>query len=350
MKPSLVYKQQVSYWFKVFTLYAITEAVIQLLYFIILNNFGAFRISIIEYHFIMWCFQCLLIWPIWWVAKLVTKKHVAVQILVNLAFYTLYSYLWFGPVQDAIEYLYNNLQQVTRPVTDRQVAYLDRGNEYSFLNYQLLKHCFRLSWFYLAAYFYNYRNSEKQRMELAVANKELQLKMLTWHLNPSFYFKAINYLKQVAAKKPMNAAESILQLSKVMEYVIYETKEKLIYVEKEITFLDNYFQLLNRQPDNNIHITLSIQGEYAHLKIAPLLLTGLVDSISESEKRQYRMNLKFSENGMLILLEKSDKGKIILDYDSPALKRLNELYVGRFSFLVQDNGSIAQLNLKLDEQ
>jgi hypothetical protein len=57
--------------------------------------------------------------------------------------------------------------------------------------------------------------------------------MLKWHLNPSFYFKTIGHLQQVAKEKPGDATVPILQLAKVMEYVIYEAKEKLIDVKKE---------------------------------------------------------------------------------------------------------------------
>ena len=193
-----------NYWLKVFALYALAEACVQLLFFFILNNFGTRRIGIIEFHLVMWVFQCLLIWPIWWVAWSVRQRSLIIQIGVNISFYVVYSYAWFGPVQDAIGFIYNNLQELTRSAGDRQEGYLDRGNEYSYLNYQLLKHAFRLSWFYLAAYFYNYRLEEKKRLELAVANRELQLKMLKWHLNPSFYFKTINHLRQVANDKPLN--------------------------------------------------------------------------------------------------------------------------------------------------
>jgi hypothetical protein len=180
-------KIQIKYWFIVFALYALTEAVIQLLYLFILNNFGNARISIIEYHFVMWLFQCLLIIPIWIVAKLVYKQTVIVQILVNALFFIVYSVIWFGPVQEAILFLYNCLQEITRPVTDRQVANPDRNDRYAYVGYQLLKHTFRLSWFYVAAFFYNYHREEGQRLLLATANKELQLKTLKfitcnkWH-------------------------------------------------------------------------------------------------------------------------------------------------------------------------
>jgi Histidine kinase len=321
-------KSQTSYWLKVFALYALTEACIQLLFLFILNTFGGNRISIIEFHFIMLVFQCIFIIPIWWVAWFVRSRKIIVQVVVNIAFYIVYSFIWFGPVQDAIGYLYNNLQEITRSVADRQVPHLDRGYEYSYLNYQLLKHAFRLSWFYLANYFYNYQQEEKKRIELAVFNKELQLKLLKWHLNPSFYFKTINYLQQSAAVQPSNATEPILQLAKVMEYVIYEAREPQIEMKKEIQFLSNYIQLTNLQAENNMHIELEYEEGYEKLKIAPLLLAGLVDNIVSSVKGTERTNctikmefykseMNFSVNGIV--------GKLV----TPPL--LNELYKGRFS-------------------
>ena len=362
-------KKETNYWLKVFALYALVEALIQLLFFVILNNFGTQRISILEYHLVMLLFQCILIIPIWWVAWSVSKKKLIVQILVNIVFYVVYSYVWFGPVQDAIAYLYNNLQEITRPVTDRQVPYLDRGNEYSFLNYQLLKHAFRLSWFYLAAYFYNYRLEEKKRTELAVANKELQLKMLKWHLNPTFYFKTINHLRDVADIKPVNATGPILQLAKVMEYVIYEAKEKLIDVKKEIHFLNNYTQLINQQ-GNNLTFETEVSGDQENLKISPLLLAGFIDKLAEEnvekENRLYKLRLQFSGKEMTLDITGNlpagpayrtgrqtgpeQKSLATSMQDETLLRRLEDLYPGRFSVNSTAKNNFFKLTIMLDEE
>src|SRR5688500_16128123 len=138
-------KHRTNYWLMVFALYALAEVCIQLLFFVVLNNFGTRPISLIEIHLLMWVFQCLLIWPIWWVAWSVRKTKIPIQVIVNLAFYIIYSYIWFGPVQDLIGYLYDNLIITTRSADNRLEAILDSGDEYSYLNYQMLKHAFRLS-------------------------------------------------------------------------------------------------------------------------------------------------------------------------------------------------------------
>lgn len=354
-------KTVASYWLKVFALYALAEACIQIILFTILNYFGTRPIGLIEFHLVMWLFQCLLIWPIWWVAWKVRQQKLFVQVLVNIGFYVIYSYFWFGPVQDAIGYLYNNLQQLTRAEDNRLAPYLDRGYEYSYLNYQLIKHAFRLSWFFLATYFYNYRLAEKKRLELAVANKELQLKLLKWHLNPSFYFKTISHLRQLAADKPINTTGPILQLAKVMEYVIYEAKEKLIDVTKEIHFLNNYIELVNQQADNKVSFELSVSGEHAKLKIAPLIMAGLIDKMvagdNVSAENFYKINLQFSGDEMQLLINRDpiaigfDKRSTrFLSEDDDLHKRLTELYPERFSYTYATGDSQFKLYIKLDEE
>ncbi|MBN8676253.1 MAG: histidine kinase [Chitinophagales bacterium] len=332
------------YWLNVFALYALVEAIIQLLFFFILNNFGTRPISHIEFHGLMWIFQCLLIWPVWWVALLVQKEKIVIQVFVNVSFYLLYSYVWFGPVQELIGYLYTNLEEITRAPEDRLEAMLDNGSQYSYLNYQLLKHAFRLSWFYLAAYFYNYREEEKRRIELALANKDLQLKMLKWHLNPSFYFKTINHLQQVAAVKPQQATEPILQLAKVMEYVIYEARESLIEMKKETAFLHIYACLLSRQSDAEVLIRLECEPGGEQLKIAPLLLAGLLDNVISAGKKQekevYSIRIAFEGNRMKFSITGTEQAP-----DLPAL--LENLYPSKYTTTHTDAG-IFTLNLQLD--
>jgi hypothetical protein len=288
------------------------------------------------------------------VASLVRNRNIAVQVLVNLLFYVAYSFFWFGPVQEVIGWLYHHLLIYTRSPENRIRAVLDRGYDYSYLNYQLLKHGFRLSWFYLAAYFHQYWREEKKRVELAVANRELQLKMLKWHLNPEFYFKTIHHLREMAAVKPSSTSEPILQLARVMEYVIYEAKEKLIEVSKEVQFLGNYIRLRNQQTGNPVHFEMDVSGNPEHLKIAPLLLTGMIDKVSKeaagAEKSDYALSLHFTGN----LLQLSITGLFQhgrgpwLPQDDPIAMRLNEWYPEKHSIGYSPDTKTLKLEIKLD--
>jgi hypothetical protein len=350
------HKPLANYWIKAFALYALVEACIQLLFWYILNTFGNAPISNIEFHIVMWAFQCALIWPIWWVARSVLHKPIVVQVLVNTAFYFIYTYIWFGPVQELIAYLHQHLQSVTRPPSQRLPSVTDRASDIAYLNYQVLKHGFRLSWFYLANYFYHFRLEEKKRLELAVANKELQLKLLKWHLNPAFYFKTIDHLRELASQKPVLCTAPILQLAKVMEYVIYEAKERTIDVKKEIHFLHNYIQLVNQQPGNHAAFELQVSGEYDKLRIAPLLLAGFIDNISgavnNKQQQHYRLQLQFDGKEMECRID-GEQGHGTTDFfsgDTTLCRRLQELYPGKFHYAATDRDPAFSFNLQLDEE
>ncbi|WP_157986577.1 sensor histidine kinase [Chitinophaga alhagiae] len=284
-----------SYWLKVFLAYAAVEACIQLLLWLVLNHFGGSPISILEFHVVMWVFQCLLAWPIWLVAWKATRYPVLAQVIINLAFYVVYSFAWFGPVQDGIAFCFDQLQQLTRAPGNRITPYVDRADQYWILNYQLLKHGFRLGWFFLALYFYHYLLAEKKRMQLALANKELQLDAFKWRLNPGFYLNTISYLQRIARQKPRLASQPILKLADVMEYVIYEAKEKEVWLLREVHFLQQYLQLLNGQHGSTI-FTLEVQGKPGEQKMQPLLLTGLVDKVClvNDQNSEWRISLSFS--------------------------------------------------------
>jgi hypothetical protein len=343
-------KKLTRYWLKVFGLYALTEACIQLLFNFILNNFSSRPVSNLEFHVIMWVFQCVMILPIWWVAHSVRKRNIIIQVFINLLFFFAYSYFWFGVIQDTIYFLHQHLQEITRPKINRLQTPAD-----SSVSYQLLKHSFRLSWFFVADYFYIYQREEEQRLQLAVANKELELKLLKWHLNPDFYFETINQLKQLSVTSPVNCTRPILHLAKVMEYVIYESRENFISMSKEIYFLNDYVELINRQESHAARFTIITQGVYDKLKIAPLLLAGVIDKIvsfnNGAVQNEYAIRLQFLNNTMLLRIngEMMKSGYNFFDANDSLYKRLTELYDNKFSYRVMPANDCVELSLQLNE-
>ena len=337
------------YWLRVFALYAMTEAAIQISFNFTLNFFREVPISNIEFHGVMWLTQCLLIWPIWWVAKSVRQQSVAIQVIVNFLFFILYSYFWFGPVQFVVEQAHQWLQTVTVPANERIPTPIDRSADITYLNYQFLKHCFRLSWFFLADYFYHYQKEEDKRIELATHNKELQIKLLKWHLNPEFYFNTIKYLQKLASKQPSYCTTPILQLAGVMEYVIYEAKEKTIAVSKELNFLKNYIDLVNQQ-SGATQLSIEIKGDYNQLRIAPLLLTEIIDQFVSQSSQSGSLSkvlLEFEGNRLHFMV--AEENEISRPIDSVLHQRISELYGSRCTIHPLKGNQLVNLTLLLDE-
>ena len=140
-----------------------------------------------------------------------------------------------------------------------------------------------------------------------------------------------------------------------MEYVIYESRENLISMSKEIHFLNDYVELINRQESNAARFTITTQGVYDKLKIAPLLLAGFIDKIvsinNGSVQNEYSIRLQFLNNTMLLRIN----GYIIipdcsfLDANDSLYKRLSELYDRRFYYREIPAEDCIELSLQLNE-
>ncbi|MDE5420634.1 histidine kinase [Ancylomarina sp. DW003] len=107
---------------------------------------------------------------------------------------------------------------------------------------------------------------------------ESELSVLKSNINPHFLFNNLNSLYALSRKNAVETPDYILKLSELMRYMIYETQDKLVLLEKEINYITNYLDLqkLRCQSDTSIHY--SIVGEINSLKIAPFLLIPFIEN------------------------------------------------------------------------
>lgn len=121
---------------------------------------------------------------------------------------------------------------------------------------------------------------EKQK-ELEQTNKErleMELKFLKSQINPHVLFNNLNTIYSQAIKGSDNVPDMILMLSENLKYILYQSESNKVPLEKDIDFIDNYFefQKMRTQGINNIVYTKDIDS-FNH-SIAPLLLIGLIEN------------------------------------------------------------------------
>ena len=87
-----------------------------------------------------------------------------------------------------------------------------------------------------------YLKNKKSQQNLSRENSEIatQLSQLKAQINPHFLFNSLNTLYSQAIEKDGNITSSILQLSEILRYVLYETNVKRISIQKEIAFKKLY--------------------------------------------------------------------------------------------------------------
>ena len=119
-----------------------------------------------------------------------------------------------------------------------------------------------------------------QNERLHHARKTAELNFLKAQINPHFLFNTLNSLYGLCFTGAQNAATSILHLSKIMEYMVFESNKAVTELKKEIEYLENYMTLEQLRYGDRLQLSVNIHvpAPNLHLPIAPLLLLPFLEN------------------------------------------------------------------------
>ena len=151
-----------------------------------------------------------------------------------------------------------------------------------------------------------YQRGIKLQLQLHEAQaKQLkaELDLLKYQVNPHFFFNTLNNLFAMARKENDQAtATGIAKLSLIMRYMIYDGTCEKIEISKEIEQIKNFVELqrLRFSADDDIIITLNLEGCFEHKMITPMLLIPFVENafkhgISLKSASPIAVNLRMQE-------------------------------------------------------
>lgn len=123
---------------------------------------------------------------------------------------------------------------------------------------------------------YSFNVEQKKRL-LEKEHFRLQMEALKAQLNPHFLFNTLNSIYGMSLADHPDTPQYILRLSEMMRFVLYETNEATVPVEKDIHFLENYIGMeKQRYPDSQL--MFSITNTSTGQVIVPLLLIPFIEN------------------------------------------------------------------------
>ncbi|MDO1450276.1 histidine kinase [Rhodocytophaga aerolata] len=203
---------------------------------------------------------------------------------------------------------------------------------------------------------------EQQRIiqKITVEKLHAEVDFLRAQINPHFLFNILNNLYALTLKKSELAPDVVLKLSDMMEYMLYDSTGERVLLEKEVSYLKNYFELEQLRSSGGSRITLHVTDAFNGQKIAPLLLLPLVENASKhglsihSENGWLRVNIGLHQSTLTVIVENAkppessskNKGGIGL---GNLRKRLELLYPLRHKLELEDkkDSFLAKLVIEL---
>ena len=146
--------------------------------------------------------------------------------------------------------------------------------------------------FGIIRHIYNYVKLKQAAQQLRIEKQEAELSYLRSQTNPHFLFNTLNNIYSLTRDKSDQAPESILRLSKILRFMLYETGGAFISIEQELKIIDDYIALEKLRYDESLRINFNYDVEDMKQAIPPLLLIPLVENafkhgVSETRGRPF---------------------------------------------------------------
>ena len=122
------------------------------------------------------------------------------------------------------------------------------------------------------------RDDRKRLAELERENLEQQLEYLRYQLNPHFLMNTLNNIHALIEIEPPKAQEAVIQLSKILRYVLYESNKKRVLMSQEVDFMQNYVQLMRMRYGDKLQFTAINPDVRTDVYVPPLLFISFVEN------------------------------------------------------------------------
>ena len=119
---------------------------------------------------------------------------------------------------------------------------------------------------------------EKIHSELEQRHLQEQLAYLRYQINPHFFMNTLNNIHALIDIDPEKAKSTIVRLSRLMRYMLYESNHILVPLMRELSFLNHYIALMKMRYSEKVVVTVDIPDTLPDCMVPPLLYVTFVEN------------------------------------------------------------------------
>jgi len=202
---------------------------------------------------------------------------------------------------------------------------------------------------------------EKTKLTTELKLKEAELKLLKAQIHPHFLFNTLNTLYGLTLEKSDEAPGLVLQLSEILDYILYRCDEKRVMLSEDLINLKNYLNIERIRYSDKLKLNVNLPKETGQLKIAPLIILPFIENAFKHGVSHFPgvafvniifkivgKNLIFyienSKNELVKMEENYSKGIGLVN----VRKRLDLMYPGKYILSIDEQAETFSVNLTLE--
>ena len=207
-----------------------------------------------------------------------------------------------------------------------------------------------------------FRAIQDEQKMIAMERQMLQAEMeyLKYQINPHFFMNTLNNIHAMIDFDPEAAKTSVIELSKMMRYVLYESEKAQASLTQEAHFIANYVSLMRiRYPDTvdvqlNVHHPLPIDAQVPPLLFIVFVENAFKHGVSYDEPSYVYIDLKCDNDRTICQVRNSRHPLLRVERGGVGLenvrKRLDLIFGKDYELLLDGSRSdeyIAKLSIPI---
>lgn len=329
------------------------------------NAFGGGNLHRL-YEFYLHTFSAAVIFYLgylWLVPKyfLQDKKFTYVIIVIGLILATHYitnfieeSYL-FDPIQD------EKFRDAMKSMTGKDENFRPPMKAFGFFNHFISS--VLLSGFAIGlGVMEKLKQNEKKQKELEKEKLNSELAFLKNQISPHFFFNTLNNIYSLIGIDGPTAQDSVLKLSKLMRYLLYESEHGETMISSEIDFMNNYIDLMKLRLSSRVELKIDFPKEFSDFSIPPLLFVPFIENafkhgINSRDRSFINISMKIDNDEISFNAENSiGKSSQTGDLQHSGIglenvrKRLGLLFPENYKLNIEQDESIFRVDLSIQKK
>ena len=205
---------------------------------------------------------------------------------------------------------------------------------------------------------------ESKKEESLSEQMKSELSFLRLQISPHFIFNVLNSIVYLIRTKADKRAEDVtIRLSNLMRYMLYDSDQSMVPLDRELEYLRNYIDLQKMRFEEDVNIQFNIEGTINGCMIEPMLLIPFVENAVKHGVNMVNdpfVHVSFSIDHGKLLFRVSNKISSVIHESKDessgiglknVLRRLSLLYPNKHQLDISETDGIylVQLSISLHQ-
>ncbi len=187
-----------------------------------------------------------------------------------------------------------------------------------------------------------------------------ELNLLKNQIHPHFFFNTLNNIHYLVETDTRKAQDSIVELSRLMRYLLYESSDYFVELKKEIIFTNHFLSLMKMRIPDTMKLSFRFPKNPEQFIIPPLLLITLIENAFKHcnpniSNAFINCSLSTDDNILIFMIENTKNQPIVKDSsNSLGLNNLRQrlilLYPDNHKLRINENKHVFQVKLFMNFQ